>query len=179
MHEATLQSDSTNPLSDCIAIKVKAFAKGYHIDRFVLKNFAFEDAKKAIIDIHPDWSNASVLNPESLKNLAELNSLYDFEYCLESLVFKFLHNEILQKNAISLFEEISKDSEDSSVDEKVSVGGKTLLHLASEKGDLIEVKRLIEVKKASVKVKDNSGRNALDLARLYGRKAVAEYLQNF
>ena len=85
----------------------------------------------------------------------------------------------IKKNYATIFKETPEVHLSREVDKVVAVGGLTKLHIAAQRGDFAEVKKLVEVDEAKVNVRDNSKMTPRQRAEAFGHKEVATYLANF
>jgi len=152
------------------------------LDKYRLKEFAFNRAKNNILRKHPDWNDKSKVDREQMARLIELNLSLDFRYGAAQLLKEFIedcktipepevvevvehHEEVKKTIFVAPMPEVHKDRD---IDKPVAgvVGRRTRLHLACEQGNYDEVVRLVEKCGAKVNVRDSSNWTPKDRARM-------------
>jgi hypothetical protein len=163
---------------------VNRLANGKMIDYRKLRIWLFETAKKSIELLHPDWVEGVTLQPGSINRLCEINIQNDIANNLPKIIEEFLANigdcstDTSQTSAI--FEKSTASGDQvRPIDAKKYKGGATALHQAVMSGNISEVRRLVEVEKARVDVRDNSGMTPLQVAMGWEFSDIAEYLSSF
>ena len=155
---------------------------GIFLDKYMLKEFAFNRAKRKILQKHPDWNDPKKVDNDQMIRLIELNLQLDFHSGSSQLLRDFIdecntppaHEEI---KCIKIHEEIKKtifveampeDHKDKDIDKPVAgvIGRRTRLHLACEQGNYDEVVRLVEVCGAKINVRDASNWTPKDRCRV-------------
>lgn len=183
----TSQKDDSllDPLSEEVSRRLSS-QLGFEVNRFKLKEFVFSRAKREIFSQHPDWEEEGKLQPGAISRLCKINIIIDLQN-IDSAFIQEL-SDFLSKKPEVVEEVVSpvifqyKPKEKAiarSIDQKVGPGGMTRLHMAAYEGNLEEVKRLVEIEKANVSIKDNSGMTAWDRANIRDFTEIMSYLSNF
>lgn len=196
------KKETFDPLSDKTESMIREIHQG--IDRFKLRDFAYERSARLVVKrLGIDYSG-SFLNLESFsastRRIIQFQVELEYTCELRNLIADFVsvckytgvpsaispeENKARIDTLISQYDGVfspeaqpeTRDNQE--VDMPVETGGLTRLHIAAQNGDLEEVKRLVEVEKAKTGLRDNSNYTPKDRAVLMGHDEVVYYLSNF
>jgi len=185
-----------DPLSEVVAGKLES--TGFRICRFKLKEFVYSRAKEMVLRLSPQLGDPENRSKKTLDRLVDFQAKLDYTHDLSSLVRDFvaLYGDeknpkpiapdraarlaALEKHYHGVFgKETPEEQKDKEIDKPIIVGGLTALHVASQSGNLTEVKRLVEECDAKVNVRDNAKMTPKMRAEAMGHAHVAAYLANF
>lgn len=164
--------------------EITKLANGSEIDYRKLRVWLLDRAKQTIQQLHQDWFEDDAIDAPSLERLCEQNITRDLKRNLPEIIRDFVryteseNDKVVKKAALFSFDETA-NKELRPIDERKYRGGLTELHEAVKRGDLAEVKRLVEAEKARTDIKDNDGRTPYFYAIGYQYQEIAEYLTSF
>jgi hypothetical protein len=165
------------------------------LDKFRLAEFAFNRALNQILLLHPSWNNDGVLDGDALSRLVNESYHLDMEMEISTIIAEFIEysknlpviDAIQETGHIevqkTIFNQVTEQSKVDGIDDPVSVGGRTRLHIACEEGNLEEVRRLVENCGAKTDIRDNSNWTPKDRAIFNNstkkHEEIIKYLDSF